>query len=228
MGKDELILTTQPKKVWLEVGAIWLIAIGIILVFKLLAFVPFIEENLWGIAGLVFLFLPIEWLHRKKQNLDDFGITWKHFTKGLLGAGILVAVSFPLYIPAYKWWFARTAFHFDLPPDFWKEVVGFFLLVSLPEEVFYRGYMQTRLDHIFKGRVNVLGAKVGWGLVIAAAFFAVGHLVEPRPDKLGTFLPGLVFGWLRARTGSVGGAVVFHALCNIWAQVLRYGYFGTP
>ena len=101
MDGDKLTLTTQPKRVWLEVGAIWLIAIGIILVFKLLAFVPFIEENLWGIAGLVFLFLPIEWLHRKKQNLADFGITWKSFPKGLLWAVILMAITFPLYIPAY-------------------------------------------------------------------------------------------------------------------------------
>ena len=228
MDEDKVTLASEPKKIWFEVGVIWLVAVGIILVFKLLAFVPFIQENLWGIAGLVFLFLPIEWLYRKKQNLADFGITWKGFSKGLLWAAVLVAITFPLYIPAYQWWFARSDFNFGLPTDFWKEVVGFFLLVSLPEEVFYRGYMQTRLDSVFKGRVNVLGAKVGWGLVIAAAFFAIGHLVEPRPDKLGTFFPGLLFGWLRARTGSIGGAVVFHALCNIWAQVLRYGYFGVP
>jgi membrane protease YdiL (CAAX protease family) len=228
MEEAKITLPTQPKKVWLEVGAIWLIAIGIILIFKLLAFVPIIEENLWGIAGLVFLFLPFEYLYRKKQSLADFGFTWKSFPKGLLWALVLAAIIFPLYIPAYQWWFAKSDFNFGLPTDFWKEVVGFFLLVSLPEEFFYRGYMQTRLDQIFKGRLNVLGAKVGWGLVIAAAFFAVGHLVEPRPDKLGTFFPGLVFGWLRARTGSIGGAVVFHALCNIWAQVLRYGYFGVP
>ena len=202
-------------------------AIGIILIFKLMSSIPFIQENLWGIAGLVFLFLPLEYLYRKKENPAFFGITWKGFGKGLLWAGLLMAVTFPPYIPAYKWWFARGEFDFHLPLTFWKEIVGFFLLVALPEEVFYRGFMQTRLDSIFKGRVNILGAKVGWALVITAAFFAIGHLVEPRPDKLGTFFPGLVFGWLRARTGSIGGAVVFHAMCNIWAQFLRYGYFGS-
>jgi len=30
---------------------------------------------------------------------------------------------------------------------------------------------------------------------------------------------------MRARTGSIAGAVAFHALCDIWAEVLRYGYF---
>jgi hypothetical protein len=139
-----------------------------------------------------------------------------------------MALSFPLYIPGYRWWFGRTEFAFALPGDFWKEVVGFVLLVALPEEAFYRGYMQTRLDAVFTKRVRILGAEVGWALPITAAFFALGHLVEPRPDKLGTFFPGLVFGWLRARTGSIGGAVIFHAACNIWAEILRYGYFGVP
>ena len=152
---------------------------------------------------------------------------WRHLARGLLWAGILIAVSFPPYIPAYKWWFSREVFHFALPDTFWQEVVGNLFLVALPEEAFYRGYMQTRLDAVFRGRVRILGAEVGWSVVVTAALFALGHLVEFRPDKLGTFLPGLVFGWLRVRTGSIGGAVVFHAACNIWAQVLRYGYFGV-
>jgi len=221
------VLSTEPKKVWTEVVIIWTVAIGIILIFKLISSIPFIRENLWGIAGLVFLFLPLEYLYRKKEHPANFGITWKGLGQGLFWAGIIMAITFPPYIPAYKWWFARGDFDFHLPLTFYKEVVGFFLLVALPEEVFYRGFMQTRLDTIFKGRVSILGAKVGWALVITAAFFAIGHLVEPRPDKLGTFFPGLVFGWLRARTGSIGGAVFFHAMCNIWAQFLRYGYFGS-
>jgi len=207
--------------------ALYAIAIGVIALFKLLSFVPFIRDNLWGIAGIVFLFLPVEYLYRKRADLVAFGITTKHLGIGLLLAAALMAIAFPPYILAYKWWFGREVFHFALPSTFWQEVVGNLFLVALPEEAFYRGYMQTRLDGIFKGRINVLGAKVGWAVVITAALFAAGHLVEFRADKLGTFFPGLVFGWLRARTGSIGGGIAFHAACNIWAQMLRYGYFGT-
>jgi len=219
-------LSDEPRKVWREVVLLWVAAIGVILIFKALSFVPFIKENLWGIAGVVFLFLPLEWLGRKGENTADYGISWNNFGKGLVLALVLCAIFFPPYVPAYKWWFGRSnAFDLHLPSTFWQEVVGYFLLVALPEEAFYRGYMQTRLDKIFKKKIRILGAEVGWSLVVTSAFFALGHLVEPRPDKLGTFFPGLVFGWMRARTGSIGGAVVFHALCNIWAQVLRYGYF---
>lgn len=220
------MLSAEPRRVWIEVVAMWAIAIGVILVFKLFDFVPFIKENLWGIAGLVFLFLPLEWLYRRGENQADYGITRRGLGKGLLLAAILAAVAFPAYMPAYKWWFSRTQdFNLHLPSDFWKECIGFVFLVALPEEAFYRGYLQTRLDKIFTKKVNILGARVGWSVVVAAAFFAAGHLVDPRLDKLGTFFPGLVFGWMRARTGSIGGAVAFHAMCDIWAEMLRYGYF---
>jgi hypothetical protein len=220
-------LSMQPKKIWLEVVVLWAIAIALIAGFGLLRFIPFVRENLWGIAGIVFLFLPIEYLHRKGADLAVYGLTWRHLGRGLLWAGIFMAIAFPPYILGYEWWFDRHQFSFALPDTFWQEVVGNLFLVALPEEAFYRGYMQTRLDQVFRGRIRILGAPVGWSLVVTAGFFAIGHLVEFRPDKLGTFFPGLVFGWLRAKTGSIGGAVVFHAGCNIWAQILRYGYFGV-
>ncbi|RLB58500.1 MAG: hypothetical protein DRI34_04650 [Deltaproteobacteria bacterium] len=220
------MLSDEPGKVWREVVLLWGLAIAIIAAFKLLDFIPFVRDNLWGIAGIVFLFLPLEFLQRRGEDPRAYGISWQGLGRGLFWAAVLMLIFFPPYIPAYKWWFGRSqAFELHLPSSFWTEVVGYFLLVALPEEAFYRGYLQTRLDSLFKGRVRILGAEVGWSVVIAAAFFAVGHLVEPRLDKLGTFFPGLVFGWLRARTGSIGGAVVFHAMCDIWAQLLRYGYF---
>jgi membrane protease YdiL (CAAX protease family) len=221
------LLSKKPRNILLEAVVIYGIAIGVIVIFRLFAFIPFIQENLGGIAGLVFLFLPIEWLYRQGAIPADFGITYKRLGYGLLWAAILALITFPPYILAYKLWFGRSLFHFGLPTSFWKEVVVSTFLVALPEEVFYRGYIQTRLDEVFRGRLRILGAEVGWSVVITAALFAVGHLVEPRLDRLSTFFPGLVFGWLRARTGTVAGAVVFHALCNIWAQVLYYGYFGV-
>lgn len=220
-------LARDARAIWIEVLVIYAIVIAAIGAFKLLSFVPFIAENLWGIAGLLFLFVPLEYLHHKGADLEAFGLTWKHLGRGVLWAVIWMAITFPLYVPAYKWWFSRQSFHFALPGDFWMEVVGFFLLVALPEEVFYRGYMQSRLDGVFKGRVRILGAEVGWSLIVTSVLFALGHLVTFRWDRLGTFFPSLVFGWIRARTGSIAGAVIFHAMCNIWAQVLRYGYFGT-
>lgn len=219
-------LATEPAKIWREVIILWLVAIGTIWAFKLLSVIPFVRDNLWGIAGIIFLFLPMEFLHRRGVDPASFGITWKHLGKGLLWAGLFILISFPPYIWGFKWWFARESFHFALPSTFWQEVVGNVFLVALPEEAFYRGYMQTRLDKVFTGRVKILGAEVGWSVIVTAALFSLGHLVTFRFDRLGTFFPGIVFGWIRAKTGSIGGGVAFHASCNIWAQILKYGYFG--
>ena len=221
------LLPTEPKKIFVEVVILYGIAIGSIGLFKALSVIPFVYENLWGIAGIIFLFLPVEYLYRKRANLEDFGICWKFLGRGVWVSLVLIVIFFPPYILGFKWWFSRVNFDLGVPWSFWKEVVGNLFLVALPEEAFYRGYMQTRLDSVFTRKINILGAKVGWSVVVTAAFFALGHLIEPRLDKLGTFFPGLVFGWLRAKTGSIGGAVIFHASCNIWAQILYYGYIAN-
>jgi uncharacterized protein len=47
-----------------------------------------------------------------------------------------------------------------------------------------------------------------------------------QPWRLGTFFPGLLFGWLRERTGNVAGSVVLHALSNLFLQVLEASFYG--
>jgi len=92
-------------------------------------------------------------------------------------------------------------------------------------QFFYRGYLMGRLDDIFRGRIRLLGARVGWGLLIQAALFAVGHfLVDLNPQRLGVFFPALAFGWLRARRGTIVAPVVFHAAANVFMEVFRAGY----
>lgn len=99
------------------------------------------------------------------------------------------------------------------------------LLVALSEEIFYRGYLQTRLDEAFPPRRRILGAPIGISLVITSIVFALTHLAAHRsPVVLAVFFPSLIFGWLRARTGSIVGSVAFHGLCNIWVQLLAVHY----
>ncbi len=98
-------------------------------------------------------------------------------------------------------------------------------MIALPEEAFYRGYLLTALDDIWPPARRLLGARVGLGLVVSSAVFALGHLLtEFNPSRLAVFFPALVFGWLRARTGGVGAAILFHAFCNLFASYLARGY----
>lgn len=99
------------------------------------------------------------------------------------------------------------------------------ILVAIPEEWFYRGYLQQRFDEAWAPRWRILGVTLGWGWLLSSALFALGHLVlDPRPERLAVFFPSLLFGWMRARTGSILAPVLFHAFSNVWIQTLAYLY----
>lgn len=95
-----------------------------------------------------------------------------------------------------------------------------FLLVALPEEVFYRGFLQTRLEQGFAAR----GISTTWlgftpAIFWASILFGLGHLLVPvggaiLANRMAVFFPSLLFGWLRRRTGSVVASTIYHAFSN--------------
>ena len=104
-------------------------------------------------------------------------------------------------------------------------VVSHLVVVALPEEFFYRGYVMGRLNDIFKKRIKLLGARVGPALLIQASLFAVGHfLVDFMPTRLLVFFPALAFGWLVEKRGSIAPAVLYHAACNVFMGFFRAGF----
>jgi membrane protease YdiL (CAAX protease family) len=118
------------------------------------------------------------------------------------------------------------AFSFRLPESLALAVALQLLVVALPEEVFYRGWLQTAWARLAPERgVTVLGARLGAGFLATQALFAAGHLVTGQPWRLATFFPGLLFGWLRARTGSVVAPIVAHALSNLLLLTLERSFY---
>lgn len=100
-----------------------------------------------------------------------------------------------------------------------------FAYVAIPEEMFYRGYMQSRFDEIWPPHKRVWGALVGRSLWVTALWFALGHsLVTFQWWHPFIFVPALAFGWLRSRTGEVLGGAFFHAWCNVMVVFLDTAY----
>lgn len=100
-----------------------------------------------------------------------------------------------------------------------------FVLVAVPEELFYRGYIQSRLAQLDRRTWRFLGAEIGHSLLYTSLLFALGHfLVDWNPARLAVFFPSLVFGWLRQRTGSIAAAAVFHALSNVLSELVARCY----
>jgi uncharacterized protein len=140
---------------------------------------------------------------------------------------LFAVVTFvPFFVGWRWWWHAGGHFHFTGTGKAALDAVfGQLVLIALPEESFYRGYLQSRLDDVWPPRFRVLGAALGPGILVTSAIFALGHFATIRePARLAVFFPALLFGWLRARTGGVGAGVVFHALCNLFSEALGRGY----
>ena len=144
----------------------------------------------------------------------------------LVWAGLAALLTFPSFWVGFAlWWRPARAFDWPPPPDL-EAVLAQVLGIAMPEEIFYRGYVQTAIDDAAPGRRRVLGADLGLGILLGSAVFALGHFATTgHVARLSVFFPSLVFGWLRARTGGIGAAVAFHAACNLFSAYLTRGYF---
>jgi len=149
---------------------------------------------------------------------------------GAREAGVALAaaaVVFPPFVVGFWWWYAPTrAFAPSWPEDLGSFALTQLLVVALPEEAFFRGYVQTRLHDRWPPTRTILGARLdlrAW--VLQAALFAAVHFVSiPHPARLAVFFPGLLFGWLRAWRGGIGAAMLLHAMSNVLAEVLEKGW----
>lgn len=101
------------------------------------------------------------------------------------------------------------------------------ILVAVPEEFFFRGYLQERLHQAW-GRegIQVLGLPLTWGIVVSSVLFALVHLISNlNVTRLAVFFPSLLFGALRERTGGISASVLYHAACNLLVMFLSVHYF---
>lgn len=95
----------------------------------------------------------------------------------------------------------------------------FVLVYPVLEELVFRGLVQgwllqrPALAAPLVARTWLAGLSAA--NVVTAALFAAAHLLRsPWPWALATFLPGLVFGWLRERHGGVTAPAIVHVAYN--------------
>ena len=108
-----------------------------------------------------------------------------------------------------------------LTRDFGEFCLVQLVVVALPEELFFRGFLLRLLEQRFPPKHRILGGGVGIALVISAAAFALIHLPKDGdPRALATFFPALLFGWMRSATGSILASTVTHGCSNILIRLL--------
>ena len=235
----------------------WALAIGALALARLLAQVEpsgLLRGNLAGVAALLFVWLPERRLRARDEPWAAYGAPflggasradWSGVARGA-GVGLLACLAiFPPFLAGF-WLFAEAlprlpaglaallapyvgapAPAFRLPDGLPLLAAVQLLVVALPEELFYRGWMQTSWARAAPGRgVVLLGARLGAGFLLTQLLFAAGHLTTLQPWRLATFFPGLVFGWLRERTGGLAAPVTAHALSNLFIATLERSFYG--
>jgi membrane protease YdiL (CAAX protease family) len=193
---------------------------------------PVLRGLTGALAVAAFLYLPMRLLERRGQDARAAGWRFDRLAADLSWSLGACAVVLPLFTVAF-WFFpawieklpgalqallapyaARSAaprLRLPLGWDFAGQVAGN-AAVALSEEFFYRGYMTLRFEEKLRPVPSAL---------LAAALFALGHLLTPAPWRLAVFFPALLFAFLRNRTGTIAGAAICHFLFNVWLAVLQ-------
>lgn len=144
------------------------------------------------------------------------------------GSAIAIAAfTFPPFVAGFYFLHEPThEFVVSLPDSPIDFAAAQILVVALPEEAFFRGYLQTQLARLRPATRKIFGRP--WpvqALLIQALLFAVLHyLVDLNPARLAVFFPAIVFGAMRHLRGGIGAGIIYHALCNILSDLLVRGW----
>ena len=178
-------------------------ALIIIAILAMKFFIPW--SYVTSVAALLMLSVPLA------TRSGSSGLRWD--SRGVV-TGILVSIALLLI---YTGAIALIGLYTNKSLSFrmlsYTFVLVQLLLVALPEEVFFRGYLQNKLGNNLKG------------VVVVSLLFAIGHFItlclggdhniSICSQAVLTFFPSLVMGYLYLVTGTLWASIIFHFLANV-------------
>ncbi len=181
-----------------------------------------------SLTALIWVLVPWSILTINKEPFMEFGLHTEGFSRSL-GTGLLASLLILTpYFFLYSIWFGGVS----TDPGNGSQIMNWarmslyqIFYIALPEEFFFRGYLQTRLNQLLGRPYTLWGGRFGWGLLVTSLIFMLFHLVFAfNLWNLGVLFPALIFGWLREKTGSITASTVFHALSNIALFTLQKNF----
>lgn len=190
--------------------AVWLFAclvfFSVLLKMHLLpGYTPFFFTPKFAVgleAPIIGLF-PLAFLVVLARSVKD----WKAVIKGLLigCAGIAVLATAATFMGAVH-------LHFKLPTFILARTLSNFFLTSIPEEGFYRGFVQSTFYKYFE---SIRFGKV-LALIATSILFTAAHVYwSPNPQILAfVFLSSLLYGGVYLISGRIESSILCHFLLN--------------
>ncbi|NCG19210.1 MAG: CPBP family intramembrane metalloprotease [Rhodobacterales bacterium] len=221
-----------------EIVAIWLLTLLAIRAIVALVEGAGLPEIFLAAVPILFMYVPVWVCWFRGVDSFDYPLYLPRFddkeawSSALWVNGMAIGVILLPFLIGYHFWQTLVmGFQYEgLWPESPIKLIGYQLFfVAIPEEFFYRAYMQSRLDEVFRPKWRIFGADLGWGWILTCLLFAFGHsIVLFQWWHFAIFFPSLVFGWMRARTGGIIAGALFHAWSNITVSILDTLYGILP
>ena len=186
-----------------------------------LLFIPAIPAYIWmwpnvsslslGAANvLTYLYVLVGtvWIGRRRWTWNELGVNFKGFSLTCACASVML-IGRLMIILSVEWQFKPPAL------TFWKligDILFYFCLVGLVEELLFRGLVFLALDRWLGSRWAILGSSFGFMLW---HIFGHGILIG-----ITSFFIGLIFALIRSRSGGITGLIIFHGLWDLQTTLL--------
>ncbi|MES2121422.1 MAG: type II CAAX endopeptidase family protein [Chlamydiota bacterium] len=132
---------------------------------------------------------------------------WKQVMRGTLLGCVGIALLATVAILS-----GAVHLQFKLPSFAGQRFLSNLIFTAIPEEAFYRGFLQTELCRYFKK------SRAGnfFALLVSTLIFTLAHAYwSPSLDILGfVFLAGLLYGYVYQISGKIESAILCHFLLN--------------
>jgi len=151
------------------------------------------------LAGLMFLGWSTTRIHSGREWLRVLRITLPIFG---LCAGLMIAVAVPIHAIGWAPKFNRLTALFTF---------GNLLFVCIPEEAFFRGFVQRRLDGFFSSRPK----GPIWSVAISSLLFGVCHFAGGIGLIFVATVAGVFYGIAYQRSGRLEASIIAHFLLNL-------------
>ncbi len=187
--------------------------------FCLLTIVKFFGK--WHLSGYValifFLILPVV----IERSDDSLGLVFR-LKDNIIFSIICLLVFGSIYFFALIFVKEFEFFEVKISPRLptAEDLKLFFVMlvgVAFPEELFFRGFMQGRFNSFFGKNFSLLGVKFGYGLILSSIFFMLIHIPQSiSAVRFLTFFPGVLFGFIKEKYGSIFPSVILHTVANMF------------
>ncbi len=139
------------------------------------------------------LFVPVA------VNGSDWKKVCKGFLFGCLGIAIMALLATAVGV---------TRWQMKLPPSPWIVYLDNLFFVAIPEEAFYRGFIQSQFSQYLKNKYAAL--------FLASIIFTVAHVYwSPNGMTLAfVFIASLLYGGVYLLSGKIESAILTHFLLN--------------